>query len=1509
MRRKLAFAMAFTMLLTSVPVNTLTGYAEEAVIIEELSAQDEEAVAIADLPDTEDSSGTIVLTAGSEDDALPDEILEPESSEDMTLEEQPDSDAVPEDEAAEQNAVFSIEAIDVMETAPELQNLSDDIAVHDDDNYNTGLLTDMDDEQYYYEDAGEVLTLYASASINAGHTLTYEWYDENSELVASESKIAESDITNFESLYTFECEKDTMYYCCISDEKGNQIRISYDITVDTFVWESDSTDEYNLYFNDNDAVVLQAPEVHSTYGTFTYRWYDSEYNQISGEMSESLNLGIYKNLSESEYYCYITDGNSDTTIEFSLYPSSTLRLEALSKRRFDVSLGESITMSAKAVAAVPTEFHWYFRDNSQGSQKIEVSGAVTSGNSSTLTVIPTVSGEYSCEAVLGESTDEIWFDVDIDSGLHIGDDSESSVYCKIGDTVTLTAKAYSENQYPLTYQWYYSSETSFGDSDSELIEGAKSPSLTLENITKDKFGCYECYVSDGYNTYDYMVFLEQSNTLQVTAQDLVQQVDSGSTVILKVSAQSTVSGAQLSYQWYSSDEEDLYEEISDSAASAYTTSAITSDCRYQCRVSDGCSEQRITFYLTLRDVNTENTALTFADAKELILDQPATAVIPYADTAMYFKFTPTKSGRYKIYSAEDSYKDPFGALYDNSYNLLMDNDDGEESTDSNFELLYEMTAGQTYYVKAYYCNEDNTGSYPVIVSESTEADSHTCHWDKGIVVEEPTCTQEGTIRYTCIICQKTREDYSDPLGHSYGSIHEATNATCTQEGVAYRECSRCGKIQTIKRPKSAHTYGAEQTGTLSAAVTKTYKTCQICGAEQILSVTVDSTEQVKVNNAKQTMDNLNNTSDNVADAVKAVTAMDNQALIDVEENNDTGSNTAIAMVSELENSLINSSSTDITGTIVESLVTGTGGLELSDADVSGAAVTVASVLMEASGDSSTPKPNPENSYYAEVSVKDTTTSETASSTYSIDISMNIMEKDENDNPTVFRSNVQPAAPILITIPVPSKFWNSEFELLHKGQKVNYTRDYNNQTISFYAASLSPWELNITKCNVHKYVTDQTQSIEATCCALGKAVSVCKVCQTVKTQLINKKAHTLSDWIVSAPATCTTDGQKYRYCITCNTTMEEQTIPANGGHNWVTVTDAAPTCGTNGSQHEECSVCHTTQNTTAIPATGAHNWVTVTDAAPTCGTNGSQHEECSICHTTQNTTVIPTTGAHNYVNYVVTQAPTALREGTETGSCSVCGAPHARSVAKLKATLKLTSNQVPLQLNKSANLKSLVTGLAAGDSIKSWKSDNTAIATVSKSGKVTGKKVGTAKITVTLASGEATAVIKVKVQKKAVTTTKVSVASKKVTLNVGKSTTLKPIITPVSSLQTPTYSSSNKKVAVVNSKGKVTAKAAGKTTITIKSGKKSVKVTVIVPAPEVKNIKNVPTKKTLKKGKSFTLKPTLTPKGASAKFSYSTSNKKVAAVSKNGKITAKKKGTAVITIKAGKITKSCTITVK
>lgn len=137
--------------------------------------------------------------------------------------------------------------------------------------------------------------------------------------------------------------------------------------------------------------------------------------------------------------------------------------------------------------------------------------------------------------------------------------------------------------------------------------------------------------------------------------------------------------------------------------------------------------------------------------------------------------------------------------------------------------------------------------------------------------------------------------------------------------------------------------------------------------------------------------------------------------------------------------------------------------------------------------------------------------------------------------------------------------------------------------------------------------------------------------------------------------------------------------------------------------------------------------------------------------------------------------------------------------------------------------------------------------------------------------------------------------------VGKKATIKVTKTKVTGKVT--FKSSNKKVATVNSKGVITGKKAGKAVITVKVGKYTKKLTVKVKKPSFKLVKS---SAKLKKGKKTTIKVKAAPV---SKVTYKTSNKKVATVNSKGVVTAKKKGTAKITIKCNGITKTFKVTVK
>lgn len=281
--------------------------------------------------------------------------------------------------------------------------------------------------------------------------------------------------------------------------------------------------------------------------------------------------------------------------------------------------------------------------------------------------------------------------------------------------------------------------------------------------------------------------------------------------------------------------------------------------------------------------------------------------------------------------------------------------------------------------------------------------------------------------------------------------------------------------------------------------------------------------------------------------------------------------------------------------------------------------------------------------------------------------------------------------------------------------------------------------------------------------------------------------------------------------------------------------------------------------------------------------------------------------HSYTTWKKVSSATVFAPEKQESTCDFCGEKTTKTVGeKLTPTVKLTATKLALKTKQSVTVRA--TGLAKGDYVKSWTSSKKSVATVDKNGKITAtSKEETAVITVTLASKKTA---KVTVTVKMIRTTKLTKVPKTLSLTTGKKYTLKPVVTPSNSQEKVTYKSSNTKIATVSSTGVITAKKVGKVTITVQSGKQKATVTLTVKkAPALKAIKNVPTKKTITKGKTYTLKPQLYPSGAIAKITYTSSNKSVATVDSKGKITAKKKGTAVITVKAGKFTAKCKVTVK
>ncbi|MDO4475730.1 MAG: transglutaminase domain-containing protein [Lachnospiraceae bacterium] len=106
--------------------------------------------------------------------------------------------------------------------------------------------------------------------------------------------------------------------------------------------------------------------------------------------------------------------------------------------------------------------------------------------------------------------------------------------------------------------------------------------------------------------------------------------------------------------------------------------------------------------------------------------------------------------------------------------------------------------------------------------------------------------------------------------------------------------------------------------------------------------------------------------------------------------------------------------------------------------------------------------------------------------------------------------------------------------------------------------------------------------------------------------------------------------------------------------------------------------------------------------------------------------------HSFGAWKVTKEATVASTGSKRATCG-CGAVKTAAIAKVAPTAKLNKAKVTLKKGKKVTIK--VSGLAKGDSVKSWTTSNKKVAKVNKNGKITaGKKKGTAVITMTTKAG-------------------------------------------------------------------------------------------------------------------------------------------------------------------------------
>ena len=273
---------------------------------------------------------------------------------------------------------------------------------------------------------------------------------------------------------------------------------------------------------------------------------------------------------------------------------------------------------------------------------------------------------------------------------------------------------------------------------------------------------------------------------------------------------------------------------------------------------------------------------------------------------------------------------------------------------------------------------------------------------------------------------------------------------------------------------------------------------------------------------------------------------------------------------------------------------------------------------------------------------------------------------------------------------------------------------------------------------------------------------------------------------------------------------------------------------------------------------------------------------------------------------------AVAPGTCKITCASATDPNKYDVCTVtvvsKTQIKL-ANPV-LVLNKGITKKAAYTVAGSGKGLTfKWSSSNSSVATVSPTGVITAKAQGNCMITITASNGAAARIALTVVQP----ITSIKLSGSEATLEPGHKKTVTATVGPSNATsKSLVWSSSNSSVATV-SKGVITAVGKGTCIITCRSKFYSnISVSYKVTVKQAVTAVSMESAVKLNENSTKRLTAKAVPNTASnARLSFKSSNASVAAVSSNGVITAKSKGSCVITATAtdgsGKSAK-CRVTV-
>ena len=430
-------------------------------------------------------------------------------------------------------------------------------------------------------------------------------------------------------------------------------------------------------------------------------------------------------------------------------------------------------------------------------------------------------------------------------------------------------------------------------------------------------------------------------------------------------------------------------------------------------------------------------------------------------------------------------------------------------------------------------------------------------------------------------------------------------------------------------------------------------------------------------------------------------------------------------------------------------------------------------------------------------------------------------------------------------------------------------------------------INVYRCEHH---WDQGEIItEATCTEEGEKKFTCSICGDEKTEKVSATGHQHTEIRNKKEATCKETGYSGdTWCKDCGKKiLSGQTIAKTENHSWDAgkVTTKA-TCTEEGEKTFTCSICGD-EKTEKVSATGHQHTEIRNKKEATCKEEGYSGDTwCKDCgKKILSGQAIAKTEDHSWNQGEITKEPTCKEEGEKTFTCSICGNTKTEKVSTTDhqhMEIRNQKNPTCKEAGYSGDTYCADCGvkISSGKTIAKTKNHNWDGGVITTEPTCTER--GEKTFTCTICGNTNT---------KKVNATGHSYGAYKV-------------------VKEPTNKRKGLKRKTCSVCGKIVYEAIPKTNFSpTDSSETNPDQNPQTSQKTTRKIKLNRRKLTLKKGKSFRLKVTLTPADSQDKITYKTSNKKIATVSKTGKIKAKKKGKVKITVISGKKKAVCTVKVK